>query len=130
MSERSFAKNVEISEKEFRRKFYEEQLKTYLDLSQTAAQISVLADDKEIQKKYEYFLQIYNGNLIILNTDEPKDKRITLAADNFISAFGRYKSNPADRTELQNSAKNLSAVLRNSLVYFWKIPLEELPVKN
>jgi hypothetical protein len=130
LSERSFMQSVALSEKEHRRKFYEKQLETYFDLSQTASQIVALNDDKEIQKSYEHFLQLYNGNLIIVNTDEPENKRIWIAANNFTDAFNRYKKNPADKTELQDSARILSAILRNSIVNFWDIPMKEYRFEN
>jgi hypothetical protein len=130
LSERNFTQSVALSEKEHRRKFYEKQLDTYFDLSQTAAQILASNDDKEIQKSYEHFLEIYNGNLIIVNTDAPENKRIWKAANKFIETFERYKSNKSEKTELQNSARTLSAILRNSIIHFWNVPMDEYKFEN
>jgi len=129
-SQGNFERNVQLSEKEFRRKFYEKQLDLYLDLSQTAAQISTVEDKNKIQEKYQRFLELYNGNLIIVNTDNLPDNRVQNAADNFNNTIVKFKSNQASKTDLEESAKRLSAVLRNSLIGFWQIPIKEIQVSE
>ena len=119
--EREFKSKVDLSNKEFRRKFYEKQLDIYLDLSQTAAQISTLKDQNKIQERYRHFSEIYNGNLIIVNTDTDCGNKVLAAADNFKNAFRDNQTGEP----LENSARQLSAALRHSLKCFWEIPIDK-----
>jgi hypothetical protein len=106
---------------EVKRKFYEKQFEIYFDLSNTAAQISTLNDDKTIKEKYQHFSELYNGNLILVLDNE----EIINAVDKFEKAFYDYKNDPTDKIDLQNSARNLSTILRNSIVSFYGIPIEK-----
>ena len=112
-----FKNSVALSEKEFRRRFYEKQLDLYFDISKTAAQISITEDRNEIQKLHRHFLEIYNGNLNIV-----QDQQVMNAARQFEQSFNEYSRNPAARNTLQASARALSEACRNSIKDIWNIP--------
>ena len=124
-SQENFNRNVQLSEKEFRRKFYEKQLEVYMDLSKTAAQISTSNDKIKLHEAYRHFLEVYNGNFMVV----VENAEVKKAVDNYIKVADQYEKNPIDNTELQELAKKLSLTLRRSFVQFWGVPFkEEIPI--
>ena len=112
-----FNNSIALSEKEFRRRFYEKQLDLYFDISKTAAQISITEDLDAIQKLHQHFMEIYNGNLNIV-----QDQQVMNAARQFEQSFNEYSRNQATRNKLQDSARALSEACRNSIRDIWNIP--------
>jgi hypothetical protein len=112
-----FRNSVALSEKEFRRRFYEKQMDLYFDISKTAAQISITEDPDEIQKLHRHFLEIYNGNLNLV-----QDRQVMNAARQFEQSFNEHGRNQADRNRLRESARALSEACRNSIRDIWNIP--------
>jgi hypothetical protein len=112
-----FSNSIALSEKEFRRRFYEKQLDLYFDISRTAAQISIAKDSTETEKLHQHFLEIYNGNINIV-----QDQQVMNAAKQFEQSFNEYKSNQPSSDELQASARALSEACRNSIRDIWNIP--------
>jgi hypothetical protein len=117
-----FDNNVQISEKEFRRKFYEEQFARYLDLAETAARLSTLEDQSKLQEETRRLLELRNGKLIIL----AENQQILDAIDKVIEALGRDNSKPEYKKDVLSAARALAVVCRESVVRFWQIPGHKL----
>src|SRR5260370_3140076 len=73
---------IKLSEKEFRRRFYEKQLDAYFDVSKTVGQMSATEDRREVDKLHAHFLELYNGSLILVQEAEEK-----VAAQTFETNF-------------------------------------------
>jgi hypothetical protein len=114
-----FDNNVKISEKEFRRKFYEEQLARYLEISEVAAKLSVLEDQSKLPEESRRLRELRNGKLIIV----AEDQRLLGEIDHFINVLD---NKPADRQALVKAAHALAVSCRNSVVRFWQVPIPEL----
>jgi hypothetical protein len=115
---KGFDNSIAISEKEFRRKFYEEQFAGYLELSEITASLSTLEESK-LQEESRHLLNLRYGKLIIL----AEDQRLLAQIDRFIEVLNRYNSKLATRDELESAARVLAATCRNSVVRFWQIPI-------
>lgn len=113
-----FDNNVTLSEKEFRRKFYEDQLATYLEISQTAAEISALDDQNKIREDFQKLLEFRYGKLFIVC----EDQQVLDSLDQFL----KYRDTSATKDDLSKAAIRLANACRNSLRGFWQIPIPEL----
>ena len=111
-----FNDSIKLSEKEFRRHFYEKQLEVYLDVSKTVAQMATAGDSKEVDRLHTHFLELYNGSLIIVQDSDVRD-----AAETFEESFNEYRNKQSDRDKLQDSARDLARACRNSLLTIWDI---------
>jgi hypothetical protein len=107
-------KKVQL-EKENRNKIYEKQAEIYIDLSQTAAEISALTDEPKRKERYVHFLSLYNGSLRIVDSDG----RILDAAKKFDDL---YTSAPSKQKELQESARYLGCASKTWIKNLWDIP--------
>jgi hypothetical protein len=117
-----FDNNVKISEKEFRRKFYDEQFLRYLELSETAAQLSTLDDQSKLQAAFHRLLELRNGTLIVV----AENRELLDKIDKFSKVLDQYNNKQVTREDLVSAARALAAACRNSVVRFWQIPVPEL----
>jgi hypothetical protein len=108
-----YQRSKELSEKEFRREFYKKQLDVYLDLSNTTARISTTENVDDIQKSYQHFLELINGNLGIVQNGKVMD-----AAKRFDEAF----KNKGGQDKLRPAALDIAAACRDSIKEVWQIP--------
>ncbi len=111
-----FADSIKLSEKEFRRHFYEKQLDVYFDVSKTVAQMATVGDSIEGDRLHTHFLELYNGSLIIVQDSDVRD-----AAETFEESFNEYRNKRSGRDKVQDSARDLARACRNSLLRIWDI---------
>jgi hypothetical protein len=107
----------ELSEKEFRRKFYEKQMEVYFKLSETAAKLSTIEDPNQIQPLHQNFMELYYGDLNVV-----QDKQVEDAAEQFKKSLNEFMSKQGSREKLQEDARNLAKACRNSFRDVWNIP--------
>ena len=107
----------DLSEKEFRRKFYEKQLEVYFKLSETAAKLSTEEDANQIQSLRQSFLELYYGNLNIV-----QDWQVESAAARFENSLNEFVNKRGSREKLQADARALANACRNSFRDVWNIP--------
>jgi len=112
-----FSFNTTLSEKEFRRKFYERQLETYFELSKIAGRISTTEDSAEIKRQYHDFMELYNGQLNIV-----QDWQVKRAASLFEKTLKEFVMTQVNRERLQTEARALAEACRGSLRDVWGIP--------
>jgi len=118
-----FKYNTELSEKEFRGKFYERQLETYFELSKVAAKIAITEDPTEIKTQYHNFMEIYNGNLQMV-----QDWQVKRAGAQFEKTLREFVNTQANRDKLQIEARALADACRGSLRDVWGIPFLRNPI--
>jgi hypothetical protein len=111
-----FEDSIKLSEKEFRRRFYEKQLDVYFDVSKTVAQIATVGDSHEVDRLHTHFLELYNGSLIMVQDSDVRD-----AAETFEESFNEYRNKRSGRDKVQDSARDLVRACRNSLLTIWDI---------
>lgn len=113
--EKDLVAKIDQIEKESRGKIYEQQLKTYLDLSDTVSIISVTTDSKLRDEKYSHFQALYNGNLRIFEIDG----NILKAAAKFEEL---YRKDPANKEKLQRGVRYLGCECKMWVKNLWGIP--------
>jgi|SRR5689334_13805516 len=112
-----FSYNTALSEKEFRRKFYERQLETYFELSKIAGRISISDDPTAIKTEYQNFMELYNGQLNIV-----QDWQVKRASNQFEETLREFVSTQANKEKLQIQARALADACRGSVRDVWGIP--------
>lgn len=115
--QKEFDDKIKLSEKEFRRNFYEEQMKVYLDLSETVSKIYLTDDKNKIAELHRHFLELYHGKLIIIEQTNVKN-----AADNFEEFFNKYEKHLINKEELKTPAEKLSEACRDTFKDIWGVP--------
>jgi hypothetical protein len=117
-------------EKEFKRLFYEERFRTYVELSETVAKIVTLAPKStERSEAVQRYWQLVFGKVHLVGDSEVQE--MLFKTSKWVVFCVEEKGPPLDK-ELCNAvagngyALRLSEAARNSIVRTWRIPLERL----
>lgn len=109
------------NEKNFKIKFWEQQLETYIEISNLASTLSFSTDTIEAQKTFHRFSQLYHGEAVMF-----EDTLVRAGMQNFMSLYIDYLSEAGLQKSVQKSARVLGRTCRESLAQDWDLELKEL----
>lgn len=120
--------------KEYQKVFFDERMRTYIELSETVAKIATHApQSKERYEALQRYWQLYFGRVQMV-TDAEVDDALHKTSKWIVHCVEKPPS-PPDKTLCYDVAGNGYALLvakaaRNSITRTWRIPLEDLGEKD
>jgi hypothetical protein len=108
-------------QREFKKRFFEEQLRTYTEVVDNASCITLYQQDSEEYKKAVLnFKRLFWGKMCIV-----EDRNVESAMVSFSSSLKQYESSSTDKEEnkiiLQDAGLVLAHTCRNSILRTWGI---------
>ncbi len=120
------------TERQFKEKFWEQQLNLYLEASKAAATLATIPKIEEDPiKKLERdkaqtrFWQLYYGELALI-----EDKDVEQAMIEFGNCLRQYEIDNCDPHELRGKSLKLASMCRQSIGKSWRLRLDRLQIDS
>lgn len=112
-------------ENEFKRYFWEQQLRYYVDAAESASALATLPEGPERDAAHVRFQQLYHGGLVVF-----EDESVAFAMRDFAQNYMDYKRNRGLQVVLQRSARDLATACKESLAQQWDVSLKDRDVRR
>lgn len=124
----------DAKEKEYQKVFFDERMRTYIELSETVAKIATLAPkSKERSEAVQRYWQLYFGRVHMV-TDAGVEEALHKTSKWIVHCIEK-PSSPPDKALCYDVAGNgyalwVARAARNSITRTWNVPLENLGEKD
>lgn len=119
--------------KEYQKVFFDERMRTYIELTETVAKIVTLAPSKERSEAVQRYWQLYFGRVHMV-TDAEVEEALHKTSQWIVHCVEK-PSSPPDKALCYDVAGNgyalwVANAARNSITQTWNVPLESLGANN